>query len=306
MQTQKKDNAMNYGNHFSESGAAFAASKRIFISSRPTALSQHPFTIHRPLGAAASARLHCHRLIELVVTFRAARGEIHMESAGGTLHILNIDEYQCCLLPAGIGHAVRIENRHRCVSLFVDASVFTESLTDCIPGVVIEDLRKLAWRDPFANQLVSEFDSRETIYADSVLVRSMLVTLAVKLVEGFIGVYRGCVGVAEKGLTETEQKRAHAYIEAHLEQKFCVASLAKHMATSLPHLNRRFRATFGMPPLQYALRLRVDKALDLLRGGNTRVAEAAFSVGFCDQSHFDRHCRKFYGFPPGSLLRAAR
>ena len=297
---------MNYGNHFSESGAAFAASKRVFNSSRPAALSQHPFTIHRPVGAAASARLHCHRLIELVVTFRAARGEIRMEGADGTLHALSINEYQCCLLPEGICHAVSIENRDRYVSLFVDAGVFAQSLTDCVPGVVIEDLRKLAWRDPFTNQLVSEFDSRETIYADSVLVRSMLTTLAVKLVEGFIGVYQGCAGVANKCLTETERKRAHAYIEAHLEQKICVASLAKHMATSLPNLNRRFRATFGMPPLQYALRLRVDKALDLLRGGDARVADAAFAVGFCDQSHFDRHCRKFYGFPPGALIRAAR
>lgn len=265
---------MSYGNNFSECGAIFPV------------------------------RLHRHALVELVVTFRGAHGEISVEDMDGSQHQLPINEYQCCLLPAGVCHAVGMENRHRYVSLFIDAGPFAESDLDCISSAVIEDLRKLTWRDPFVNQLVSELDGKETIYSNSVLTRSMLTTLAVRIVDGFIGIYRDCGTATQRGFTEIEKKRAHAFIEAHLDQKFCMASLAKHMATSLPNLNRRFRATFGAPPLQYALRLRVDKALDLLRTGNARVADAAFSVGFCDQSHFDRHCRKFYGYPPGAFIRA--
>lgn len=297
---------MNYGNHFSECCAPLPVRRHVLSPLDPAVHGQYPVTIYPPLDAVSNARVHCHRLIELIVTFGSAQGEISVEGSDGARHPLAIGEYQCCLLPAGICHTVSMENRHRSVSLFVDACAVAESLEDCMPGVLIEDLRKLAWCDPFTNQLVNELDGRKTIYSESVLTHSMLTALAVKIVEGFLCVYRGCVDITKCGLAEAEQKRARAYIESHLEQKFCVASLAKHMAMSLPHLNRRFRASFGMPPLQYVLRLRVDKALDLLRAGNARVADAAFAVGFCDQSHLDRHCRKFYGFPPGALIRAAR
>lgn len=297
---------MNNGNHFSECCTDLPVRKHVLSPLDPAIHSQNPVTIYTPLDAVANARVHCHRLIELVVTFGGAHGEIFVQSADRVLHPLPICEYQCCLLPTGICHSVRMENRHRSVSLFVDACAVAESLTNCAPGVLIADLRKLSWCDPFTNQLVNELDAQDAIYSVSVLTHSMLTALAVKIVEGFLCVSKGCAHAAEKGFVDTQQKRAHAYIETHLEEKFCVASLAKHMAMSLPHLNRRFRASFGVPPLQYALKLRVDKALDLLRGGDARVADAAFAVGFCDQSHFDRHCRKFYGFPPGALLRAAR
>lgn len=297
---------MNYGNHFSECCAALPVRKHLLSPLDPAAHSVYPVTIYPPIDAVSNARVHCHRLIELVVTFGGAHGEISVQGVKGVLHPLSIGEYQCCLLPAGVCHSIRIENRHRSVSLFVDAGAVGEAVTDCPPGVLIADLRKLAWCDPFLNQLISELDGREAVYSDSVLTHCMLTALAVKIVDGFLCVHKGCAHAAEKGMAETQQKRAHEYIETHLEEKFCVASLAKHMAMSLPHLNRLFRATFGVPPLQYVLKLRVDKALDLLRGGDARVADAAFAVGFCDQSHFDRHCRKFYGFPPGALIRAAR
>jgi len=32
---------------------------------------------------------------------------------------------------------------------------------------------------------------------------------------------------------------------------------------------------------------------------------AACEVGFYDQSHLDRHCRKFFGFAPKSAMKAA-
>jgi AraC family transcriptional regulator len=101
----------------------------------------------------------------------------------------------------------------------------------------------------------------------------------------------------------SEQEKVMAYLRENLTERVQVPRLARQLGFSPAHFARRFRVTFGMPPLQYALKMRVDRALELLRSGEYRVAEAAFAVGFCDQSHLDRHCRKFYGRAPSAMLR---
>ncbi|MBL9187140.1 MAG: helix-turn-helix transcriptional regulator [Opitutaceae bacterium] len=296
---------MNYGNHFSEHGHSGGEKTNPVDFLGFDADRQSTINIY-PVEATSNVRAHCHRLIELIITFRSASGEIVLEKSGNPQRRLPIGEYQCCFLPSGICHAAIVENKHRHVSLFIDLGTLSESLSEYVPEVVIEDLRKLTWSDPFTCQLVDELDRLNAVYSESVLVHSMLTTLAVKVMNGFLRIHVRCEKTDKKRFAEAQQERAHTYIQSNLEKHFSVASLAKHMAMSLPHLNRRFRATFGMSPLQYSLKIRVDTALAFLRNGDARIADAAFAVGFCDQSHFDRHCRKFYGFPPGALIRAAR
>lgn len=296
---------MNYGNNFSEHGLSGREGPKPAGFMGLDTCRQSPINIY-PVEATSNIRTHYHRLFELIVTFRSASGEVVLEERGNVQRRLPIGEYQCCLLSPGICHAVIVENRHRHVSLFIDPGALSESLTECVPKVAIEDLRKLTWSDPFTSQLVDELDRLNAIYSESVLVYSMLTTLAAKVMDGFLRLHARCEKTDKKKFTEAQHKRAHTYIESNLDKHLSVASLARHMAMSLPHFNRRFRATFGMPPLQYSLKIRVDTALAFLRKGDGRIADAAFSVGFCDQSHFDRHCRKFYGFPPGALVRAAR
>ncbi len=302
---EKKGTTMNYGNNFSELGPLRVGNSKPTDFERLDTCRQYPVNVY-PVQATSNVRPHCHRLIELIITFRNANGEIVLEESGNLQRRLPIGEYQCCLLPSGVCHAAIVENKHRHVSLFVDLGALSESLAGCVPEVVIEDLHKLTWSDPFTRQLVDELDRLSEIYSESVLIRSMLTTLAVKIMDEFLRIHQRGEKDDKKRFTEAELKRAHAFIQSNIEKHLSVAALARHMAMSLPHLNRRFRATFGMPPLQYSLKIRVDTALAYLRGGDARIADAAFSVGFCDQSHFDRHCRKFYGFPPGELIRAAR
>lgn len=296
---------MNPVNKHTERGQALSACQDLWAARDSMIQARYPITIYPPIDAALNAQTHHHQVIELIVNFRGASGAVAVQGCDHVPRRLIIGEQQCCLIPAGICHSLVIENRERNVSLFVDESVIATCLGECVPGVVIQDLRSLAWGDPFTGQLIHELNSRDVIYGECVLSHSMLTTLAVKLIDGFVRLYDKHTG-PERGLGEMERTKAHTYIEERLEQKFCVSALAKHMGMSLPHLNRRFRVTFGCPPLQYALKLRVDKALALLRRGDARVADAAFAVGFCDQSHFDRHCRKFYGFPPSAVIRATR
>jgi AraC family transcriptional regulator len=93
------------------------------------------------------------------------------------------------------------------------------------------------------------------------------------------------------------------YVESNLGERLSLDNLARQVHLSTHHFGKLFKASTGASPMQYVLRQRVQRALELLRTGNFRVAEVAIEVGFFDQSHLDRHCRKFFGAPPKVLLK---
>lgn len=70
-------------------------------------------------------------------------------------------------------------------------------------------------------------------------------------------------------------------------------------------LLRSFRRAYGMPPHAYVTQLRVAKARELLRQGMP-PAQAAVTVGFCDQSHLSRHFRRLVGVPPRAYQRGVQ
>ncbi|MFH8488445.1 AraC family ligand binding domain-containing protein [Streptomyces longisporoflavus] len=71
------------------------------------------------------------------------------------------------------------------------------------------------------------------------------------------------------------------------------------------HLVRAFSGTFGIPPHQYVMSRRVDRARRLLLAGLT-AGEVASATGFYDQSHLTRHFKRVVGIAPGRYARTSR
>ena len=63
----------------------------------------------------------------------------------------------------------------------------------------------------------------------------------------------------------------------------------------------------GLPPHQYVIARRVERARQLLQAGtNLSLAEVALRAGFSDQSHFCRHFKRLVGVTPGRFRTPAR
>jgi Helix-turn-helix domain len=70
---------------------------------------------------------------------------------------------------------------------------------------------------------------------------------------------------------------------------------------------RQFKAATGLPPHQYVITRRVERAQHLLRaGGELGLAEVALRVGFPDQSHFSLHFKRIVGVTPRQFRISAR
>jgi len=79
-------------------------------------------------------------------------------------------------------------------------------------------------------------------------------------------------------------------------------TLAKRVGLNRFQALRAFKQRYGLPPYAYQLCLRMNHARRLLLEG-TAAADVALRCGFADQSHFNRHFKKFFAVTPVRYAR---
>lgn len=94
---------------------------------------------------------------------------------------------------------------------------------------------------------------------------------------------------------------ARAIIDSEYAEPLSLDSLAQRCGLSVSTLRRRFARDTGMSPYEYLLSTRLEHARELLRRGST-AADAAQRTGFCDQSHFTKVFRRYFGLTPGMFM----
>jgi len=97
------------------------------------------------------------------------------------------------------------------------------------------------------------------------------------------------------------------YVEAHLDAGPTLEQMAAIAQVSPYHFARQFKAATGLPPHQYVIARRVERAQRILtQDGNASLAEVAARAGFSDQSQFSRHFKRLLGVTPGQFRTPSR
>jgi len=76
-----------------------------------------------------------------------------------------------------------------------------------------------------------------------------------------------------------------------------------HMSRS--NLMRIFRKATGQTPIEYLMRLRIQRAMEMLRNSTLTITEIALEVGFNDSNYFTRQFRRILGESPSGFRHAA-
>lgn len=84
-----------------------------------------------------------------------------------------------------------------------------------------------------------------------------------------------------------------------------IAEMARRCALSQPHLNRLWRAAWGMAPVQYVIRQRIVRAIQLLRESDLSIQQIADSLGYNDVFFFHRQFRRLAGTTPRAVRLGA-
>ena len=104
-------------------------------------------------------------------------------------------------------------------------------------------------------------------------------------------------------LAENRLLKVLSLMRDDLAHPWTLEELAAGCHLSAPHFTDLCRRQTGMPPLALLIRLRLQRAMDLLQQGNHNVAEAALAVGYDDPFYFSRLFRKHMGMSPSSCRK---
>ncbi|MFG2819183.1 GlxA family transcriptional regulator [Kitasatospora sp. NPDC048365] len=108
------------------------------------------------------------------------------------------------------------------------------------------------------------------------------------------------------GDTGTALQPTLAWMEAQLHRPLTLDEIARHGATSVRTLTRRFRAQLGTTPLQWLLRARIHRAQQLLESTDLPVEQVAAATGFGSPVTLRAHFTRAVGTSPRAYRSSFR
>lgn len=96
------------------------------------------------------------------------------------------------------------------------------------------------------------------------------------------------------------------YLKSRLASGHRVADLARLTNLSPSHFAAAFKRHTGFPPLDFLIRLRMQKAAHLLDSGALPIKSIAASLGYPDPLYFSRTFRRIQGLSPAAYRAIAK
>lgn len=97
---------------------------------------------------------------------------------------------------------------------------------------------------------------------------------------------------------DARMEKVLKYIHNNIYDSIDIEYLASIACVTKPYLIRLFTKNFGISPLQYVNKKKMEKAQLLLITGNLPIKELAYELGFNDHSYFIRLFKKVIGTTP--------
>jgi AraC family transcriptional regulator len=130
---------------------------------------------------------------------------------------------------------------------------------------------------------------------------SLATGLAARVVKNNSSLARSSSRGSAAPMPTRKLKEVLAYLEDNLARDLGLREIADVAGLSISHFKVLFRKSMGMPPHQYLIRRRVERAAMQLRNGNLPIGQIALDNGFCHQSHLAAHTRRVLGASPQEI-----
>jgi AraC-like DNA-binding protein len=114
--------------------------------------------------------------------------------------------------------------------------------------------------------------------------------------------------VARRPVERSSQMVAAAveYLRAHFDERLQVGALTRHLGFGRAHFFDLFTSGTGLTPHSYLVRLRLEKATELLWNTRRSITEIALATGFGSGQHFSRVFRKYRDETPNECRKSTR
>jgi AraC family transcriptional regulator len=191
----------------------------------------------------------------------------------------------------------------RCGALYIDPA-----LPEAAPELGFAEIAfqpRLSFNDPMlwttARKILALIEDAD---ANQLYAEALVATLAVELVHSK---ERGGLrpALARGGLAEWQRRLAVEFINDNLDRNISLKELSGLVHQSAGHFSQAFSLSMGMPPHQYQLRQRIERAKLLLADTERSITEVALAIGYSEASNFATAFRRVEGLTPREFRRSA-
>lgn len=99
-------------------------------------------------------------------------------------------------------------------------------------------------------------------------------------------------------------KKAKDSFDADYNQHFDLSQISKQLGVSTNHLIKIFQQYNGLTPIQYIVKIRIDKASELLNQTDINILEIAYITGFKSLSNFYKRFKEQTGHTPSEYRKS--
>lgn len=89
-----------------------------------------------------------------------------------------------------------------------------------------------------------------------------------------------------------------AYVEEHLEDNIKIEDMLEGVSWSESRFKAVFRECMGVPPKEYVLRKKMEKAREFIEEGKYSITDIAYKMGFSSSQYFTVVFKRFHMYTP--------
>ncbi len=93
------------------------------------------------------------------------------------------------------------------------------------------------------------------------------------------------------------------YLNLHIQDKFKIENLCKHISRSESQTIKIFKNAFGVTPYAYVLSKKIELAESLLNNTNLSVKQVAYKLSFADEYYFSNMFKNKTGISPSKFRK---
>ncbi|MDX8045099.1 AraC family transcriptional regulator [Gracilibacillus sp. S3-1-1] len=97
--------------------------------------------------------------------------------------------------------------------------------------------------------------------------------------------------------------KAVSFIEAHYQEDLSLDDIVAVSKLSKYHFTRLFTSSLQQTPIQYVTKVRIQRALDLLRDNDKTIEQIAREVGYTSSNYFSKVFKKLLNETPSKYRR---